>query len=82
MSRATDSLLDQLHGAQAENLLAELKRFKESGEGIPASLFTAINKFLKDNGIDRAIIPGDPTAILDEELPEFDEFGNVVQGNF
>lgn len=82
MSRATDQLLDSLHGAQADNLLSELKRYKEAGEGIPASLFTAINKFLKDNGVDRAVIPGDTSSKLEEELPEFDSDGNVVQGNF
>lgn len=82
MSRATDELLDSLHGLQAETLLSELKKAKTSGDGVPASLFTSINKFLKDNGIDRAIIPGDTSSKLEEELPEFDSDGNVVQGNF
>ncbi len=82
MSRATDSILDALHGAQADNLLSELKRYKDAGEGIPASLFTAINKFLKDNGIDRAVVPGDTSSKLEEELPEFDDSGNVIQGSF
>lgn len=82
MSRATDKLLDTLHGLQAETLLSELTKAKDSEDGVPASLFTSINKFLKDNGIDRAIIPGDTSSKLEDELPEFDDNGNVIQGNF
>lgn len=79
MSRATDVLLDALHGMQAESLLEELRRYRDAREGVPAALFAQINKFLKDNGVDRAIIPGDPTDLLTEELPEFD---NVIHGDF
>lgn len=81
MSRATDGLLDELHGLQAESLLSEIRRCKASGEGIPPALFAQVNKFLKDNGVDRAIIPGSPTELLDEECPEFDD-ENVVKGSF
>ena len=79
MARATDSLLDQLHGMQAETLLKQLKKAKDSEDGVPPALFAQVNKFLKDNGIDRAVTPGDPTSLLDEELPVFD---NVVEGDF
>jgi len=79
MSRATESLLDELHDLQARTLLAEVKRLKEAGEGVPPALLAQVNKFLKDNGIDRAVIPGDPTSLLEEEAPEFD---NVVEGDF
>lgn len=77
--RATDELLDALHGMQAQSLLEELQRCKASGEGVPPALFAQINKFLKDNGVDRAVIPGDPTSLLEDELPEFD---NVINGDF
>ena len=77
--RATDDLLDELHGLQARALLAEVRRCQEAGEGIPPALFAQVNKFLKDNGVDRAIQPGDPTDILADELPEFD---NVIHGDF
>ena len=79
MSRANESILDQLHGLQAESLLSEIRRCKDDGNGIPPALFAQVNKFLKDNGIDRAVTPGDPTSLLDEEAPVFD---NVVQGDF
>lgn len=77
--RAPDSLLDELHGLQAQTLLDEIKRLKAAGEPIPPALFAQVNKFLKDNGVDRAITPGDPTSLLADELPEFD---NVIHGDF
>ena len=80
MSRATDDLLDSLHGAQAKELLAQIKKHKESENGfIPPALFAQINKFLKDNGVDRAVTPGDPSDLLADEMPVFD---NVVEGDF
>ena len=87
MSRANESVLDELHGLQAESLLSEIRRCKdhvdEDGKPdplpIPPALFAQVNKFLKDNGIDRAVIPGDNTELLDEEVPVFD---NVVEGDF
>ena len=79
MTRASEELLDELHGLQAETLLAEIKRLKASGEAIPPALFAQVNKFLKDNGVDRAVQPGDPTDLLGEEMPEFD---NVLHGAF
>ena len=79
MSRATESQLEELHALQADSLLAEVKRLKKEGEAIPPALFAQVNKFLKDNGIDRAVTPGDPASLLDEEVPVFD---NVVEGDF
>ncbi len=79
MSRATEDQLEELHALQASSLLDEVKRLKEAKEPIPPALFAQVNKFLKDNGIDRAVTPGDPTALLDEEAPVFD---NVVTGDF
>ena len=79
MPRATETQLEELHQLQAESLLAEVRRLKKNDEPIPPALFAQVNKFLKDNGIDRAITPGDPSSLLDEEVPEFD---NVVEGDF
>lgn len=76
---ATEDLLNELHDLQARSLLAEIKRAAAAGEGIPPALFAQANKFLKDNGIDRAVTPGDPSSLLDDELPTFD---NIVQGDF
>ncbi len=78
-TRAKDSLLDELHGLQASTLLSEIKRLKSANEAIPPALFAQVNKFLKDNGVDRAVTPGDPTGLLNEELPVFD---NVYKGDF
>jgi hypothetical protein len=79
MARATDDLLDELHGMQAEQLLAQIKKHKDEGEIIPPALFAQVNKFLKDNGVDRAVTPGDDIDLLSDEVPDFD---NVVQGDF
>jgi hypothetical protein len=80
MSRASDDLMDTLHGMQAESLLGELRRAVQSGEGVPPALFAQINKYLKDNGVDRAIKPGDPTDLLAEEVPDFGD--NIIGGKF
>ena len=82
MSRATEDLVDALHGMQAEALLAELKAYTsgartdpETGSplAVPGALFAQINKFLKDNGVDRAVRPGDPTDLLADEMPDFED---------
>lgn len=80
MSRATDDLLDQLHALQADSLLAALKKSKDSEEGIPPALFAQVNKFLKDNAVDRPHTPGDTLDQLADEIPEFGD--NVVEGQF
>ncbi len=87
MARATESQLEELHELQATMLLAEIRRMNsnvdEDGKPdplpIPPALFAQVNKFLKDNGVDRAVTPGDPTSLLDDEVPEFD---NVIAGDF
>ena len=80
MSRADETTLDELHGLQAESLLAEVRRCAKSDEGIPPALFAQVNKFLKDNGVDRAIVPGDSTDLLKDEVPEFTD--NIINGDF
>lgn len=87
MGRALESQLEELHALQASSLLAEIRRLTtnldEDGKldplPVPPALFAQVNKFLKDNGIDRAVTPGDPTALLEDEMPHFD---NVIEGDF
>ena len=79
MSRATESQLEELHALQATVLLSEIKRLKGSDGGVPPALFAQANKFLKDNGVDRAAIPGDDVDLLADEVPDFD---NVLTGDF
>lgn len=78
-TRASEDLLNELHDLQARTLLAEIKRLVADGEPVPPALFAQANKFLKDNGIDRAVVAGDPTDLLADEVPIFD---NIVQGDF
>ena len=78
-NRASEDLLNELHDLQARTLLAEVKRLTAAGEPVPPALFAQVNKFLKDNGVDRAITPGDPTDLLAEEVPVFE---NVIAGDF
>jgi hypothetical protein len=77
--RASEGVLDELHATQARLLLAEVRRYEEAGEPVPPALFAQVNKFLKDNGIDRAVIPGDTTDLLADEAPTFD---NIHYGDF
>lgn len=78
-TRASEELLNELHDLQARSLLAEVKRKVAAGEDIPPALFAQVNKFLKDNGVDRAVTPGDPTDLLADEMPVFD---NIIAGDF
>lgn len=85
-TRATEDMLDELHRLTAQSLLDEVRRYR-NGEvldpktgvplPLPAALLTAALKFLKDNGVDRAVKPGDPEDLLKDELPEF-ESDNVI----
>lgn len=79
MPRATEDQMDELHSLQVESLLAEVKRLKSNGETIPPALFAQVNKFLKDNGVDRARQVGDAIDELADEVPDFD---NVIEGDF
>ena len=79
-NRATEDLFDQLHGLQAKSMIEELRRCVEAGEGIPPALFTSINKYLKDNGIDRpATVNTDAVDILNDELDSIEFADNVIQ---
>lgn len=74
--RATEAVLDGLHSLVANTFVEEIRRAKESDEGIPASLLAQAAKFLKDNGVDRAIRAGDPLDTLLDELPELEDFNH------
>jgi hypothetical protein len=84
VSRASGTLLDALHGSVAESLLEEIKEYRDGRKldkdgnvlPIPAALLSQAIKFLKDNGIDRAVQKGDPEDLLADELEE--EFGSNV----
>ena len=78
-TRASESILDDLHNMQANALLAAVRKYKGREDEMPPALFAQVNKFLKDNGVDRAVTPGDPTSLLEEEAPVFD---NVVEADF
>ena len=79
--RASEEELDELHGLVANQFTDEIRRYKggevKDADGnklpIPASLLAQAAKFLKDNGVDRAIRPGDPLDVLNDELPELEE---------
>lgn len=64
--------MDLLHGTVATTLIEEIRRYKSAGEPIPASVLAQCIKFLKDNGIDRAVRVGDNEDLLAKELSECD----------
>jgi len=61
---ATKDMLDSLHRAVCEDLMAKIK----SGEAKAADLAAAI-KFLKDNGIEAIPVEGSPLGNLVDNLP-------------
>ncbi len=80
MSRASETLLEELHNTIAQALTDELKHYADrdfkdedgTAKPIPASLLQTASKFLKDNGIDRPEDEEpDPEDLLSEELPSF-----------
>jgi len=71
--RADDELFDLLHGMQCEALTKYLKDLKAGEAEYTPAMFAQINKFLKDNGIDRPVKAGDPEDLLADELDDFEE---------
>lgn len=61
---ATKDMLDSLHRAVCEDLMAKI----QSGEAKAADLAAAI-KFLKDNGIEAIPVEGSPLGNLVDNLP-------------
>lgn len=75
---ASEDLMHDLHSLTAEAFLAEIRRYR-NGEvldrdgsplPVPAALLTSASKFLKDNGVDRPIKPGDAADLLADEMPD------------
>jgi len=64
MSKATDELLDLLHGELAKEFLRRIK----DGTATAADL-SAARQFLKDNGIDAIPKQGSPMGDLIQNLP-------------
>jgi hypothetical protein len=86
MSKATEDLMDSLHGLHALTLLDVLKKYKngdikdenDKPMSPPPAFLAQVAKFLKDNGIDRPAATNDTLDVLAGELPNFDDFDNVV----
>jgi len=74
MPKATDKLMEDLHGAIVVELLAKIK----SGEATASDLSVA-RQFLKDNGIDGIIgKQNSPMLELAGEVLPFDDDGEPV----
>lgn len=77
--RASEDTLDELHGLVAATLIEQLRIAKDAKDAdgnaipIPASLIAQAGKFLKDNGVDRALRVGDPLDTLNSELPDLED---------
>jgi hypothetical protein len=73
IERANETIFDEIHGLQAQVLRDYLKAVKDNPELITPALIAQVNKFLKDNGIDRPVKPGDAEDLLSDELDEFEQ---------
>lgn len=60
-NKATEDLLNALHGTLATAMAADLKRCMDNQEPVPPQLLSNIIKFLKDNGIEAKI--GEDSAL-------------------
>jgi hypothetical protein len=86
VSRATDELMDELHGLVAQGILGELQaaRAKRDEQGnpvpVPASLILAAMKFLKDNGVD-APVRSPRLSTLASQLKDLDFDGENARPN-
>ena len=96
MSRATETLMDALHGLSAAEMISEIRAYqngerfhptKYDREGnalprepmtLPPAMLAVVIKFLKDNGIDRAVRKGDDLDQLAALLPTEEEIDNLV----
>lgn len=78
MTRASDDVVDALHGIVADSLIQQIKAAQASGEAIPPALLAQAIKFLKDNGVDAPARQGSKVDTLKEAMPDFDEHTNVT----
>jgi len=76
MTRATDELMDSLHGLVAESFIKQLKEATDAGEGVPPALMASAARFLKDNGIDRPGSDAEAVDKLEGLLPNLSEVLN------
>lgn len=88
-NRATDDMVDMLHGLQCAALIAEIKRYTEhrdpetgelSPQSIPPALFAQVSKFLKDNGIDSPARAQGVRDHLNDRLPNLEDVEVEHQG--
>ena len=79
--RASETIFDEIHGLQARVLRDYLKSVKDNPDLITPALIAQVNKFLKDNGIDRPVKPGDAEDLLADELDEFEQDNVLPFGN-
>lgn len=76
--KATEELLNQLHGTLAEHLRDQIRLAQAGGEPLPASLVKEIREFLKDNGIESLPSSGNPVGRLLEEAKSLPFPGEVL----
>lgn len=70
-TKASEALMDELHGALVDNLLTKVR----NGDATPAELSTA-RQLLKDNGINTDAMQSDKMKSLSDDLP--DDIDNVT----
>lgn len=70
--RATEDLLDELHGLVADTFVDEIRRLAKTEAGVPASLLAQAAKFLKDNSIDAPGRKNDKVDRLAGQLSDLD----------
>lgn len=68
MARASEDLLDALHGLVAGTLKDQIEGYVARGEPVPPQLLAQAIKFLKENGIDADPAPGSPLGALSDSL--------------
>jgi len=88
MSRATDTVMDQLHGLVADSLIQQIEVYTKAVDAdgkpaplpIPPALLAQAAKFLKDNGIDSPHRAKKVDEALPPDLPSFDDVVDAHQG--
>ncbi len=80
MTRASETLFDQLHLLTVETLMAEIQAYKGRKEPVPPALLAQAIKMLKENGIDSPAREKKARDTLAAELPQFgpEDFAGAV----
>jgi hypothetical protein len=71
VSRADESLFDELHKLAVETLMAEIRAYKDAKEAVPPALLAQAIKLLKDNGVDSPARAKQVKDTLAAEMPDF-----------